>query len=43
MTEDADLVIGDPRCNNFLPGISPLDIFFTGVEVSEVLSPDVLF
>ena len=41
MTEDAELVTGDPRWHNFLPRISPLGLFFPGVEASGALSWDV--
>ena len=41
MTGDTELVTGDPRWHNFLPGISPLGLFFTGVEASGALSRDV--
>ena len=43
MTGDAELVTGDPRWHNFLPGISPLGLFFTGVEASGALSRDVVY
>ena len=42
MTGDAEFVTGDHRWHNFLPGISPLGLFFTGVEASGVLSRDVV-
>ena len=38
---DVELLTGDPRWHNFLPGTSPLGLFFTGVEASEALSWDV--
>ena len=42
MTGDDELVTGDPCWHNFLLGISPLDLFFTGVKASGALSRDVL-
>ena len=42
MIGDAELVTGDPRWHNFLPGISPLGLIFTGVEASGELSWDVV-
>ena len=41
ITGDAELVTGDPRWHNFLQGIFPLGISFTGVEASGALSRDV--
>ena len=32
MTGDAEIMTGHPRWYNFLPGLSPLAYFFTGVE-----------
>ena len=43
MTGDAELMSGDPRWHNFLPGTSPLGLFFTGVEASGALSRDVKY
>ena len=40
MIGDAERVTGDPRWHNFLLGISPLGLFFTGVEASGALSRD---
>ena len=42
MTGDAELLTGDPRWHNFLPGTSPLGLFSTGVEASGALSRDVV-
>ena len=42
MTGDAELLTGDPRWHNFLPGTFPLGLFFTGVEASGALSRDVI-
>ena len=42
MTGDAKFLTWDPRWHNFLLGISPLGLFFTGVEVSWALSRDVM-
>ena len=41
MTGDAELVTGDPRWHNFLPGTTPLGLFFTGVGANGALSRDV--
>ena len=41
MIGDAEIMTGDPHWHNFLPGTSPLGLFFTGVEASEALSRDV--
>ena len=38
MTGDAELLTGDPRWHNFLPGTSPLGLFFTRVEASAALT-----
>ena len=38
---DAEIVTGD-RWHNFLLGISPLGLFFTGVQASRALSPDIV-
>ena len=43
MTGDAELVTGDPRLHNLLLGISPLGLFFTGVEARGAISRDVTF
>ena len=42
MIGDTELVPGDPRWHNFLPGISPLGFTFTGVEASRAVSRDVI-
>ena len=41
MTGDAELMTGDPRWYNFLPGLSPLAFFFTGVEAGGALSRNI--
>ena len=41
MTGNDELVTGDPRLHNLVPGISPLGLFFTGLEASGALSRDV--
>ena len=42
MSGDAELMTGDPRWQNFLPGTSSLGLFFTGVEASGAHSRDVV-
>ena len=41
MTGEAEILTGDPRWHNFLPGTSPLGFIFTGVEATGSLSRDV--
>ena len=41
MTEDAEILTGDPRWHNFLPGTSSLGLFLTGMEANGALSGDV--
>ena len=42
MNRDAELLTGDPRWYNFLPGTSPLNFIFTGVDAAGALRRDVL-
>ena len=42
MTGDSELLTGDPRWHNILPGTSPLGLFFNGLEARGALSRDVI-
>ena len=41
MTGDVELLAGDPRWYNLLPGTSQLNFIFTGVDATGALSRDV--
>ena len=41
MTGDVELLTGDPRWYNLLPGTSQLNFIFTGVDATGALSRDV--
>ena len=41
MTGDAEILTGDPRWYDFLPGLSPLVYFSTGVEAGGAVGRDV--
>ena len=41
MTEDAEIMTGDPSWHNLVPGASPLNSFYAGMDSNGALSRDV--